>query len=177
MPFSFFQIPLCPQILRTSDTHADDLKHPHCIPNSLYFSSQMTHSFILFDLSLFLKIQYPTHAHTRISPYSIVSLACASGNPPTRTRALRSAQLTPEAFHHLGTLGPKGLKSPSSPHPNPQQLPPPPCPPSSPLSCTSVPPFSPTNPSTQYPQPHLPGGPAVAASPQFRALRPGRSRV
>lgn len=77
-PFNFknallyliFKSHYCPRILRTSDTHGGDLMHPHCIPNSLYFSSQMIlffHSFL--SRSLFLKIQYPTHAHARVPPH------------------------------------------------------------------------------------------------------------
>lgn len=120
---SDFQIPLCPKILRTSGTHADDLTHPHCIPNSLYLP-QMTHSFILFHLSLFLKIQHPTHGrHTRVAPHSIVSPAYASGNTSTRTRVLRPALLTLETFHHLALHVPEGSHLPPLRTPTPNNYP------------------------------------------------------
>lgn len=57
--FSYFQIPLCPQILRTSGTHVDGLTKPHCIPNSLYFSSQMIHLSFFSISRCFLKSNTP----------------------------------------------------------------------------------------------------------------------
>lgn len=79
---------------------------------------------------------------------------------------LRPAPLTLETFHQLGIPCLKGLTSPSSPYPNPQQLP---LPPSALLlqarSVHLCAPFILTNPSTQHSQPHLRRAPTVAVSP------------
>lgn len=101
-----FKSHYCPRILRTSDTHGGDLTHPHCIPNSLYFSSQMIlffHSFL--SRTLFLKIQYPTHAHARVPPPP--TLHCFPGlslwKLPNSDTGVSPAPHTPGTFHLLGT--------------------------------------------------------------------------
>lgn len=124
----------------------------------------MIDSFIPFDLSLFLKTQYPTHAHIRVPPHSIVSPAYASGNPSTRNRVLRPAPLTPETFHHLGTSGLKGFTSPPL-VPQPPTTAPSPCAFPQAALCTSVPRFIPPPPLHQHPEPHLSRAPRDAAYP------------
>lgn len=72
------------------------------LPNNPFFF------FIIFHLSLFLKIQYPTtQGYTReLTP--LFPLAYASGNTPTRTGVLRPALRTPNTSHHLDTPSPQG---------------------------------------------------------------------
>lgn len=176
--YLLFSNPTLPQILRTPGTHADDLTHSHCIPNPLYFHSEITLFFfssLFFHLSLFLKIQYPTHGYTREPPHSIVPPASASGNTPTRTGVLGPAPLTPDTFHHLGTPSPRG----SLPRPlrtQPPTTPLSPRPPSSRsqfLRAPFIPHRAPLR--TEHAQPHRRRVPAAAVAPQFRAPRPGRS--
>lgn len=131
----------------------------------------MIDSFISFDLSLFLKTQYPTHAHIRVPPHSIVSPAYASGNPSTRNRVLRTASLTPETFHHLGTLGLKGFTSPTLGTPTPNNCSLPVCLPSSPLSAPPCPASSLLHPSTGTQSLTYPGPPQSPRS-QFRLCVP-----
>ena len=85
-------------------------------------SPKITHSFTIFHLSLFLKIQYPPHGHIREPPHSIVSPAYDSGNTPTQTRVLRFAP-DPKNLSPSGALQVPRARVASSPYPTPNNYP------------------------------------------------------
>lgn len=116
--------------------------HPHCIPNSLYFSSQMTHSFILFDLVV---SQNPI-PHTR-SHQSPPLLHCFPGlclwKPPNSDPCASVRPTDPRSLSPSGYSRSQKAQVPLLSTPQPPTTTPSPVPSLKPALCTSMPPSYP----------------------------------